>query len=106
MESPMFKLEQVIDIHGGPNHAVQDKFESYLIFQFRFGAESDIYNIYYDHTNTWARDLLVCNAEHVFEKLLRFLDSESVQGTATGIFQWTAKVCQHFLLEGIHELTK
>ncbi len=34
MESPMFKLEQVIEIHGGPNQPVQDKFESCLIFQF------------------------------------------------------------------------
>eukprot|EP00959_Pyramimonas_sp_CCMP1952_P388170 8134285-Pyramimonas_sp.AAC.1 len=108
MESPTFKLEQVIEIHGGPNQVLQDKIESYLIFQFRFGSETDmhIYTIYYNRTRTWARDLPVCTAEHFFKKLLRLLDSESAQGTATGIFQWISKVYQHFLLEGIQELTK
>eukprot|EP00959_Pyramimonas_sp_CCMP1952_P271826 5683657-Pyramimonas_sp.AAC.1 len=91
VESPMFKLKQAIQIHGGPNLFIQDKIESCLIFQLRFGTETDIYNIHYNRTQTWARDLPVRTAEHSFKKLLRFLDPQSVQGTATGIFQRISK---------------
>eukprot|EP00959_Pyramimonas_sp_CCMP1952_P391185 8197909-Pyramimonas_sp.AAC.1 len=106
IESPMFQLKQVIEMHCVLELFIQDKIESYLIFQFRCGTESDTYKVYYNHTHTWARDLPVCTAEHFFKKQLRFLDPESVQGTTTGIFQWVSKVYQHFLLGGMEELTK
>eukprot|EP00959_Pyramimonas_sp_CCMP1952_P154947 3241736-Pyramimonas_sp.AAC.1 len=83
----MFQLNQAIEIHGGPNIYMQDNIESYMSFQFRFGTESDMYEIHYNHTHTWARELPICIAGHFFKKMLRFLDPESVLGTTTGIFQ-------------------
>eukprot|EP00959_Pyramimonas_sp_CCMP1952_P092859 1943154-Pyramimonas_sp.AAC.1 len=74
MESPMFQPKQVTEMHGGPELFMQDTIEPYMIFQLCFGTESDMYNIYYNRTHTWARDLPVCTAEHFFKKLLRFLD--------------------------------
>eukprot|EP00959_Pyramimonas_sp_CCMP1952_P111815 2338822-Pyramimonas_sp.AAC.1 len=87
----MFQIDQVIEVHGGPNKYIQDKFESYLSFQLRFGTESEMHKIHYNHTQAWARDLPLCSAEHFFKKMLRFLDLESVLGTTTGVFQWISK---------------
>eukprot|EP00959_Pyramimonas_sp_CCMP1952_P251554 5256395-Pyramimonas_sp.AAC.1 len=70
IESPMFQINQIIEVHGGPSMYTQDKTESDLQFQFRFGTESEMYKIHYNRTHTWARDLPVCSAEHFFKTLL------------------------------------
>eukprot|EP00959_Pyramimonas_sp_CCMP1952_P246420 5150876-Pyramimonas_sp.AAC.1 len=75
----MFQLSQIIELHGGMTrysydrgesaNPVVDRMESHLRFQFRFGTETETYNIYYNHAHTWARGLPICGADHFFKEM-------------------------------------